>query len=83
MINALLEEYLRHYVSTSQKIWDVLLDTAQFCYNLDKSSAIGMCPVELIIRHMLKTSLEIVKQVGCSVCTPVFQFARDKQEMIE
>ena len=30
-INALLEEYLRHYVTASQKNWVSLLDAAQFC----------------------------------------------------
>ena len=40
-VNALLEEYLRHYVTASQKNWVELLETAQFCYNLHKSSATG------------------------------------------
>ena len=33
-INALLEEYLRHYVTAMQRNWLELLDSAQFCYNL-------------------------------------------------
>ena len=33
-INALLKEYLRHYVMTTQKNWVDLLDIAQLCYNL-------------------------------------------------
>lgn len=32
MMNQLLEEYLRHYVSESQKNWVGLLDVAQFIY---------------------------------------------------
>ena len=36
-INALLEEYLRHYVTTTQKNWVDLMDTAQLCYNLQRS----------------------------------------------
>lgn len=32
-MNALLEEYLRHFVSANQKNWVQLLDVAQFCYN--------------------------------------------------
>ena len=36
-INALLEEYLRHYVTVMQRNWLELLDSAQFCYNLQKS----------------------------------------------
>ena len=47
-MNALLEEYLRHYVTASQKDWVDLLDVAQFCYNLHKSSATGMSPFELV-----------------------------------
>ena len=33
-LNTLLEEYLRHYVTASQKNWLDLMDTAQCCYNL-------------------------------------------------
>ena len=43
-INALMEEYLRHYVTASQKNWLDLLDVAQFCYNLHKSSSTGLSP---------------------------------------
>ena len=32
--NALLKEYLRHYVMATQKNWVDLLDTTQLCYNL-------------------------------------------------
>ncbi|RVW24456.1 Transposon Tf2-11 polyprotein [Vitis vinifera] len=48
-INALLEEYLRHYVTAIQKNWVDLLDIAQLYYNLQKSSATGMSPFELAI----------------------------------
>ena len=46
-INHLLEEYLRHYVTASQRNLVILLDTAQFCYNLHKSSATEMSPLKL------------------------------------
>ena len=46
-INAMLEVYLRHYVTASQKNWLDLLDSAQFAYNLHKSSSIEMSPFEL------------------------------------
>lgn len=39
--NGLVEDYLRHYVTASQKNWVNLLDSAQFSYNLHKSSAKG------------------------------------------
>lgn len=36
-MNALLELYLRHIVSTDQKDWAKLLDVTYFSYNLQKS----------------------------------------------
>ena len=36
--NNLLEEYSRHYVTTSQRNWPTLLDTVHYCNNLHKSS---------------------------------------------
>ncbi|KAL6312677.1 hypothetical protein AAG906_039747 [Vitis piasezkii] len=38
-VNALLELYLRHFVSANQKDWAKLLDVAQFSYNLQRSEA--------------------------------------------
>ncbi|KAK4383414.1 Transposon Ty3-I Gag-Pol polyprotein [Sesamum angolense] len=38
-VNALVEDYLRDYVSASQRNWVDLLDVPQFSYNLHKSSA--------------------------------------------
>ena len=48
-VNALLKEYLRYYVTTSQRNWVNLLDTAQFCYNLHKSSAMDRSPFKLVM----------------------------------
>jgi hypothetical protein len=48
-INDLLEEYLRHYVSTIQLNWLELLESAQFCYNLQKSSITEASPFELVL----------------------------------
>ena len=39
IVNLMLEEYLRHYVTASQKNWLELLDPAQLSYNLQRSSA--------------------------------------------
>ena len=50
-INAVLEDYLRHYVTTSQKNWLDLLDLAQFAYNLHKSSSTEMSPFEFAMRQ--------------------------------
>ncbi|CAN6455079.1 unnamed protein product [Victoria cruziana] len=46
-INALLKQYLRHFVSVNQKNWVKLLDVAQFCYNLQKSESSGHSPFEV------------------------------------
>ncbi|RVW33091.1 Transposon Tf2-2 polyprotein [Vitis vinifera] len=46
-MNALLELYLRHFVSANQKDWAKLLDIAQFSYNLQRSEATNKSPVEL------------------------------------
>lgn len=35
----MLEEYLRHFIITNKKDWVSLLDVAQFCFNLQKTSS--------------------------------------------
>ncbi|GJW46557.1 putative nucleotidyltransferase, ribonuclease H [Tanacetum coccineum] len=47
-VNALLELYLRHYVSANQPDWAKLLDVAQFSYNMQRSKATGKSPFELV-----------------------------------
>ncbi|KAL5795199.1 hypothetical protein ACOSQ2_000019 [Xanthoceras sorbifolium] len=74
-INALLEEYLRHYVTASQRNWVELLDVAQFCYNLHKSLATGMSPVELCMGFQPLTSLEVVQQKDQGLCPAAYRFA--------
>ena len=46
-VNALLELYLRHFVSANQKDWAKLLDIAQFSYNLQRSETTNKSPFEL------------------------------------
>ncbi|RVW61382.1 Transposon Ty3-I Gag-Pol polyprotein [Vitis vinifera] len=48
-VNALLELYLRHFVSTNQKDWAKLLDIAQFSYNLQRSETTNKSSFELAI----------------------------------
>ncbi|GJS26574.1 cytochrome P450 78A7-like protein [Tanacetum coccineum] len=48
-VNALLELYLRHYVSVNQHNWAKLLDVAQFSYNMQRSKATGKSPFELVM----------------------------------
>ncbi|TYK05161.1 reverse transcriptase [Cucumis melo var. makuwa] len=54
-INALLEQYLRHYVSAHQKDWATLLDVAQFSYNLQRSESTGKSPFEIIMNQQPNT----------------------------
>ena len=46
--NAMLEEYLRHFVHANQKNWIGLLDVAQFCFNSKKSSATNKSAFEIV-----------------------------------
>ncbi len=46
-VNALLELYLRHFVSANQRDWAKLLDVAQFSYNLQRSESTNHSPFEL------------------------------------
>ncbi|GJX16761.1 putative nucleotidyltransferase, ribonuclease H [Tanacetum coccineum] len=48
-VNALLELYLRHYVSANQHDWAKLLDVAQLSYNMQRSDATGKSPFELVM----------------------------------
>ncbi|KAK2981062.1 hypothetical protein RJ640_002595 [Escallonia rubra] len=46
--NSMLEEYLRHFVSATQKIWVKLLDFAQLCFNSRKSSSTGKSAFQIV-----------------------------------
>ncbi|KAJ7963973.1 Retrotransposon protein, putative, Ty3-gypsy subclass [Quillaja saponaria] len=46
--NGMLEEYLCHFASVNQRNWPKLLDTAQFCFNAQKSSATNKSPFEIV-----------------------------------
>ena len=58
--NSLLEEYLRHFISSSQKNWASLLDVAQFCFNSQRSSSTNKSPFEIVTgqQPLLPHSLE-------------------------
>ena len=81
--NALLEEYMRHYVTASQGNWLELMDTAQFCYNLHRSSATGMSPAELAFGQQPMSPIEVAKQKAGGQCPAAYRFAYGKQELIE
>ena len=82
-MNALLEEYLRHFVTATQKNWVELLDAAQFSYNLQKSTATGFSPFELANGQQPLTPYEVAKQKTGGKCPTAYRFARNKQEMLE
>ncbi|CAH9133677.1 unnamed protein product [Cuscuta epithymum] len=81
-MNALLEEYLRHYVTASQKNWLELLDVAHFCYNLHQTSTTGMTPFESALGFQPLAPHQVMARVGGQYPAAV-RFARDKQELIE
>ncbi|KAL0396344.1 UNVERIFIED_CONTAM: Transposon Ty3-I Gag-Pol polyprotein [Sesamum calycinum] len=82
-VNALVEDYLRHYVSASQRNWVDLLDVAQFSYNLHKSSATGMSPFELAYGQQPTTPHEIAVQRTGGKCPAAYRYARSKQELLD
>ncbi|RVW58793.1 Transposon Tf2-2 polyprotein [Vitis vinifera] len=82
-INALLEEYLRHYVTATQKNWVDLMDTAQLCYNLQRSSATGMSPFELAIGVQPRMPLEVAKQKVGGNSPAAYKMAQSRQEMLD
>ncbi|KAK2997039.1 hypothetical protein RJ639_026403 [Escallonia herrerae] len=49
----MLEEYLHHFVSATQKNWVKLLDVAQLCFNSCKSSSTGKSAFEIVNRQQL------------------------------
>ncbi|KAK3032778.1 hypothetical protein RJ639_035723 [Escallonia herrerae] len=44
----MLKEYLRHFVSATQKNWVKLLEVAQLCFNSRKSSSVGKSAFEIV-----------------------------------
>jgi len=77
-INSVLDEYLHHYVTASQCNWFKLPDTAQFCYNLQKSSATGFSPFELAVGWQPLTPYELAKQNKDGVCPGAHRFVLNR-----
>ncbi|KAL2943047.1 Transposon Tf2-9 polyprotein [Bienertia sinuspersici] len=48
-VNALLELYLRHFVSANQRDWAKLIDVAQFSFNLQRSESTQQSPFEIVM----------------------------------
>ena len=82
-VNGLLEEYLRHFVTASQKNWVDLLDAAQFCYNLHRSSSIGVSLFELATRLQPRVALEVAKHKVGQISPATHRLARNRHETLE
>nr|GLL16863.1 hypothetical protein F511_07660 [Ipomoea trifida] len=66
-VNALLECYLRHFVSANQRDLVKMMDAAQFSYNLQKSEATGHTPFELATgRQPLTPASLATSYKGCN-----------------
>ncbi|RVW96894.1 Transposon Tf2-8 polyprotein [Vitis vinifera] len=59
-VNALLKEYLRHYVSATQQNWLELMDVAQLSYNLHQSSVTGKSPFEVVIGFQPRMPMDVL-----------------------
>ncbi|KAE8705397.1 cytochrome P450 78A7-like [Hibiscus syriacus] len=81
-VNALVETYLRHYVSATQCDWPKLLDIAQFSYNLQMSKATNQSPFEIVTGKQPLTPNTIA--TGYKGPNPTaYQFAKEWQEQHE
>lgn len=81
-VNALLEEYLRHYVTGSQKNWLELLDVVQFCYNVHRTSSTGFSLAELCLGFQPMTLLEVAQQKDQGLCPAAYHLARDTRPVL-
>ncbi|RVW12104.1 Transposon Tf2-8 polyprotein [Vitis vinifera] len=81
-VNALLELYLRHFVSANQRDWARLLDKAQFSYNLQRSEATNKSPFELATGQQPLTPHTL--SIGYTGRSPTaFKFAKGWHEQAD
>ncbi|RVW20599.1 Retrovirus-related Pol polyprotein from transposon 17.6 [Vitis vinifera] len=81
-VNALLELYLRHFVSANQKDWAKLLNIAQFSYNLQRSEATNKSPFELATGQQPLTSHTLM--IGYTGRSPAaFKFMKGWHEQAD
>ncbi|KAI5662326.1 hypothetical protein M9H77_21649 [Catharanthus roseus] len=81
-INALLELYLRHYVSANQRDWAKLLYVAQFSYNLQRSEATNRSPFEVVMGQQPTTPLTLATSYE-GKSPSAFKFAKSWHEQTE
>lgn len=78
----MLEEYLRHFGCANQRNWADLLDVAQFCFNLQRSSSTNKSPLELITGQQPLTPHTVA--AGYRGQSPRdYQFAKEWQKNAE
>lgn len=81
-VNALLELYLRHFVSANQKNWAKLLDVAQFSYNLQRSESTQLSAFELATGQQPLTPNAIAS--GYTGVSPsAYKWAKGWQEQLD
>ena len=73
---------MRHYVTADQKNWPELLEIAQFSYNIQKSSATGYSPFELVNGQM-PVALHIVVTGGFLRSPHAKKFMKAWEETLE
>jgi hypothetical protein len=66
-----------------QRNWLELLDSAQFCYNLQKSSATEASLFELVLGAQPQTPAEIAVQISGRKSPAAYRFAMERQELFE
>ena len=81
----MLEEYLRHYMTASQKYWLELLEPTSLSYNLQRSSATGMSPFEVAIGFQPRSPLDVLvtEQPGRNVSPSAYKFAKSQQDLLD
>ncbi|GKV50067.1 hypothetical protein SLEP1_g56783 [Rubroshorea leprosula] len=81
-VNALLELYLRHFVSANQHDWAKLLDVAQFSFNLQRSEATQQSPFEIVTGQQLLPPHYVTR--GYTGASPAaYNWAKDWQEQLD
>ena len=81
----MLEEYLRHYVTTTQTNWLELHEPAQLSYNLHRSSTTRMSPFEVAIGFQPRTPLNVLasEQPRRSLSHTACEFAKTRQDLLD
>lgn len=82
-MNALLEEYLRHYVTTSKCNWVQLLDAAHFVHNLHRSKSNGKSLFKVVIRQQPLTPLDVAQCDTDRSCPVTYRLVRERTKVLQ